>query len=82
VVARLDAGAIVDEVNDADGRTVSVRYERCPAGWQAAFELAHPEVPDLSVVHRLVADTLADAKAAVPSAIAYLLGTPVDRPLL
>jgi hypothetical protein len=81
VVPRLDAGAIVDEVVGGDGRSVTVRYERCPAGWQAAFELAHPEVSDLSVVHRLVADTLSDAKAAVPGAIAYLLGTPVDRPL-
>jgi hypothetical protein len=81
VAARLDGGAIVDDVTDPDGRTVSVRYERCPAGWQAAFELGHPDVRDLAVVHRLVAETLADAKAAVPGAIAYLMGTPVDRPL-
>jgi hypothetical protein len=81
VAARLDGGAIVDEVTDPDGRTVSVRFERCPAGWQAAFELGHPEVSDLAVVHRLVAETLADAKAAVPGAIAFLMGTPVDRPL-
>jgi hypothetical protein len=81
VAARLDAGAIVDDVTAGDGRHVSVRFERCPAGWQAAFELAHPEVADLTVVHRLVAESLADARAAVPGAIAYLLGTPVDEPL-
>lgn len=81
VAARLDGGAIVDDVAAPDGRIVSVRFERCPAGWQAAFELGHPEVRDLAVVHRLVADSLAHAKAAVPSAIAYLLGTPVDHPI-
>jgi hypothetical protein len=81
VGARLDAGAIVDEVIAEDGRVVSVRFERCPAGWQAAFELSHPEVDDLSVVHRLVTDTLGEAKATVPNAIAFLLGTPVDRPI-
>jgi len=76
VVARLDAGAIVDEVVAPDGRTVSVRFERCPAGWQAAFELSHPEVDDVTVVHRLVAETLPQARESVPQAIAYLLGTP------
>jgi hypothetical protein len=81
VGARLDGGAIVDEVVTSDGRVVSVRFERCPAGWQAAFELTHPEVDDLAVAHRLVTDTLSEAKASVPEAIAYLLGTPVDRPI-
>jgi hypothetical protein len=80
VGARLDAGAIVDDVTTEDGRKISVRFERCPAGWQAAFELTHPEVDDLAVVHRLVTDTLAEAKASVPQAIAFLLGTPIDRP--
>jgi hypothetical protein len=81
VTARLDAGAIVDEVTTSDGHIVSVRYERCPAGWQAAFELSHPEVDDLAVVHRLVTDTLAEAKASVPPAISFLMGTPIDRPI-
>lgn len=81
MVARLDAGSIVDDVVAEDGRHVSVRFDRCPAGWQASFELTHPEVDDLAVVHRLVAETLADAKAAVPQAVTYLLGTPVDEPL-
>jgi hypothetical protein len=81
VAARLDAGAILDEVFTEDGRAVSVRYERCPAGWQAAFELSQPGVDDLAVVHRLVTDTLGQARASVPSAIAFLLGIPIDRPI-
>jgi hypothetical protein len=81
VGARLDAGAIVDEVVAEDGSVVQVRYERCPAGWQASFELRHPDVGDLAVVHRLVNDTLAEAKATVPNAIAFLKGRPVDDDL-
>jgi hypothetical protein len=81
VGARLDAGAIVDEVVAGDGSIVKVRFERCPAGWQASFELSHPDVNDLSVVHRLVTDTLGQAKATVPAAIAFLMGRPVDDPL-
>jgi hypothetical protein len=81
MVARLDAGGIVDEIT-ADDRSVAVRFDRCPAGWQATFELTHPEVEDLAVVHRLVAPTLAEAKAAVPNAVKFLLGTPIDEPLL
>jgi hypothetical protein len=80
-VTRLSAGGILDEVVAEDGHRVSVRYERCAAGWQAAFELTHPEAADVAVVHRLVTDTLAEAKAAVPAAIAFLMGSPVDRPL-
>jgi hypothetical protein len=81
VAARLDGGAILDEISTDDGYTVTVRYERCPAGWQAAFELTHPEVDDLAVMHRLVSDSLSEAKASVPKAIAYLRGTPVDPPI-
>ena len=81
MVARLDAGSIVDEIELEGGNHLSARFERCPAGWQASFELTHPEVDDLSVVHRLVAETLPEAKAAVPHAVAYLLGTPIDEPL-
>ncbi|MBV9871826.1 MAG: hypothetical protein JO214_14495 [Frankiaceae bacterium] len=81
-MARLEAGAIVDEVTLCDGFVITVRYERCPAGWQAAFELTHPDVNDLAVIHRLVSDTLAEAKAAVPSAVEFLRGTPIDRPLV
>jgi hypothetical protein len=80
VGARLDGGAIIDEITVEGERSVTVRYERCPAGWQATFELTHPEVDDLSVKHRLVSDTLAQAKASVPDAILYLTGTPVDGP--
>jgi hypothetical protein len=80
-VTRLDAGGILDEVVADSGHRIRVRYERCPAGWQAAFELTHPEAADVAVVHRLVTDTLAEAKAAVPAAIAFLMGAPVDRPI-
>jgi hypothetical protein len=79
--ARLEAGGIVDEITTDDGVQVSVRYERCPVGWQAAFELSHPDVDGLAVVHRLVADSLAEARGAVPAAVSYLLGAPVDRPI-
>jgi len=81
VGARLDAGAIVDEVVADDGSIVNVRFERCPAGWQASFELSHPDVADLAVVHRLVTDSLSEAKATVPAAIAFLLGRPIDEPI-
>jgi hypothetical protein len=80
VGARLDAGAIVDEVVTEDGRVVRVRFERCPAGWQAAFELSHPDVCDLVVTHRLVADSLGAAKAMVPAAVSFLVGNPLDHP--
>ncbi len=79
--ARLDSGAIVDEVIAGDGRVVRVRFERCPAGWQAAFELSHPDVSDLVVTHRLVAESLSAAKAMVPAAVSFLVGRPVDEPL-
>jgi hypothetical protein len=79
VGARLDAGAIVDEVV-VSGMRVQVRYERCPAGWQAAFDLRHPDVDGLAVTHRLVAESLGDAKTVVPAAIAFLIGRPVDDP--
>ena len=81
MTARLDAGGIVDEIAIDGGRLLTVRFDRCPAGWQASFELTHPEVDDLAVSHRLVASTLAEAKAAVPAAVSYLSGTPLDEPL-
>ena len=55
-----------------------VRFERCPAGWQASFELHDPSVDDLAICHRLVAPTLRDARVAVPQAIGFLLGYPVE----
>jgi hypothetical protein len=77
---RLETGAIVDDVAVED-LVVTVRFERCAAGWRAAFELAHPST-DLVVIHRLVAPTLAAARAAVPPAVEFLCGAPVDEPLL
>ncbi len=81
MAARLDAGGIVDELTLDDGQVVSVRFDRCLAGWQASFELSHPEADDLAVVHRLVASSLPAAKAAIPAAVSYLCGTPLDVPL-
>ncbi|HTR69437.1 MAG TPA: hypothetical protein VMH41_04325 [Mycobacteriales bacterium] len=78
VGGRLDAGAIVDDIALPDGRHISVRFERCPVGWQASFELSHPDADGVAIVHRLVSETLADARATVPHAVAYLLGTPLD----
>jgi hypothetical protein len=75
---RLAGGAIVDDIVTDDGRQITVAFERCPAGWQATFELTHPEVDDLAVVHRLVSATLAEARSSVPHAIAYLSGIPLD----
>lgn len=80
MAARLELGSIVDDIDVGD-EVVTARFERCPAGWQASFELSHPEVTDLSVVHRLTAESLAEAKTAVPHAVTYLRGCPVDEPL-
>lgn len=80
MASRLDAGAIVDEIVTDEGLTVTVRYERCVAGWQASFELGHPDADDLAVVHRLVTTSLSEAKASVPAAVSFLLGAPIDRP--
>jgi hypothetical protein len=79
VTSRLEAGGIVDEVMVDGDLPLSVRFERCPAGWQASFSLDHPVETDLTIVHRLVAPTLAEARAAVPAAVVYLLGTPIDE---
>ena len=76
--SRLVGGAICDVVEGPGGMRTEVRLARCPSGWQATFEVTSPDVPDVAVVHRLVAPTLAEAKVAVPQAIAFLLGTPID----
>jgi hypothetical protein len=78
MTARLAEGAIVDELDVPGVGPVTARFSRCPAGWQAAFELHDPAVCDLAVVHRLVAPTLREARAAVPEAAAYLLGRPAS----
>ena len=81
MVARLETGAIVDDVVVDAGRRVSVRFARCPAGWEASFELTHDAVAELAVVHRLVAPSLREAKVAVPRAVSYLTGSPVEAPV-
>jgi hypothetical protein len=78
VVTRLDAGAIVDEVDVVGVGAVPVRIARCPAGWQASFEVRDPAAPDLAVVHRLVAGSPREARREVAAAVLFLLGKPVD----
>ncbi len=79
---RLDAGSIAEDVVLAGVGVVSVRYERCTAGWQAAFTIPCPDVDDLAVVHRFVAPTLHEARRTLPTAVAFLLGRPIDRPFV
>ena len=71
-------GAIWDVAVGPHDRLTKVKLQRCPAGWEASFQLADPAVPDLCVVHRLVAPTMREAKAAVPRAISFLLGNPLE----
>jgi hypothetical protein len=75
---RLAAGAVEEDVTVACAGDVSVRYERTTDGWTAEFTVRTPAVPDLVVVHRLVAPTLAEARRLVPAAVAFLSGEPVD----
>jgi len=75
---RLDAGGVAEVLELPGAGAVPVRYERCPSGWSARFTLTDPEVEDISVVHRLVASSLREARRAVPAAVAFLRGEPVD----
>ena len=79
---QLDGGAIVDDVVVDDVGVVPVRIARCPAGWQATFELRDPKVPDLAVLHRLVAPSVREARRAVAAAVPFLLGRPGATPPL
>ncbi|HEX3907270.1 MAG TPA: hypothetical protein VHW92_05000 [Mycobacteriales bacterium] len=78
MLTRLEAGGIVEDVVVDGDLSLSVRFEKCPAGWQASFSLTHPAADDIAIVHRLVAPSLAEARSSVPPAVIYLLGTPVD----
>ena len=80
-VIRLDAGVVYDEIDVPGVGPVEVRLQRCPAGWQAAFDLRDPMTSELAVVHRLVAPTYREARGNVPQAVAFLLGRPVDAPV-
>jgi hypothetical protein len=75
---RLAAGAVEEDVTVACAGDVSVRYERSGDGWSAEFTVRTPAVPDLAVVHRLVAPSLGEARRLVPAAVAFLSGEPVD----
>ena len=80
-MSRLEAGTVVGEIDVPGIGVVPVRVQRCPAGWQATFEVREPAISDLAVVHKLVAPTYREAKAAVPQAIEFLLGRAVDTPV-
>ena len=80
-MSRVEAGAVVGEIDVPGIGVVPVRVQRCPAGWQATFEVREPTISDLAVVHKLVAPTYREAKAAVPQAIEFLLGRPVGTPV-
>ncbi len=71
---RLAGGGVEEEIDVEGIGAVSVRYERCAGGWQAAFTVTHPTTPDLGIVHRLTAGSLAEARRTVPSAALYLAG--------
>lgn len=75
---RIEAGAAVDEFGvDGIGLVVS-RYQRSADGWTATFTIVAEGVEDLALVHRLSAPTLAEARRAVPRAVALLAGRSVD----
>jgi len=80
-MSRLEAGTVVGEIDVPGIGVVPLRVQRCPAGWQATFEVRDPAISDLAVVHKLVAPTYREAKAAVPQAIEFLLGRPVGTPV-
>src|SRR4051794_34510389 len=80
-VIRLEAGVVHDQVDVPGVGAVDVQFQRCPAGWQASFELRDPATSDLAVVHRLVAPSYREARGTVPQAVAFLLGRPVDAPV-
>jgi hypothetical protein len=73
----LDAGAIVDEFDIEGIGLLRARYSRDVDGWTATFRLRTPD-DDLSVCHKLIAPTLADARRAVPLAAAFLAGEAID----
>ena len=76
------SGGVEEDLDVRGVGRVSVRYQRCPAGWQATFSIEAPAPAELALVHRLVADSLTEARRMVPSAAQFLLGQPVDEPFL
>ncbi len=74
----IDAGGLVEVLDCAPVGALAVTYARCPDGWLAEFRVSSPEVDDLVVVHRLTAPTLGAARRAVPPAVAFLAGEPID----
>ena len=62
-MTRLEAGAVLDEVDVPGVGPVPVRVQRCPAGWQATFEVRDAATSELTVTHKLVAPTLVRSQA-------------------
>jgi len=79
-MVHLEAGAIVDTVDLEDLGVLTARYSRGIDGWTATFRLSASADDDLTICHRLVAPTLADARRAVPLAAAFLAGEQIDDP--
>ncbi|HVE62679.1 MAG TPA: hypothetical protein VNB94_02595 [Mycobacteriales bacterium] len=80
---RIEAGGVVEQLDCAPLGVLTVSYARCDDGWLAEFTVspgvgAHDAVNDLAVIHRLTAPTLGAARRAVPPAVAYLAGEPLD----
>lgn len=80
--ARLEGGAIHDEVVVPGVGVVPVEFRRCTAGWQVTMELPDPVAAGATVVHRLVSPSRREAKAAVPLAAAFLLDVAGERPVV
>jgi hypothetical protein len=79
---RVAAGAVHEDlVLDGTG-TVEAAYSRDGDGWVAHFTVRVAGVADLAVTHCLHAPSLAEARAAVPPAAAFLAGQPVGPPPL
>lgn len=75
---RIEAGGVIEVLDCAPVGQLAVTYARCDDGWLAQFTVTSTEVDDLAVVHRLTAPTLGAARRAVPSAVAFLAGEPID----
>jgi len=73
----IEAGEVVEVLHCAPVGELAVTYARCDDGWLAQFTVSSPDV-DLAVVHRLTAPSLREARRAVPPAVAFLSGAPVD----
>lgn len=74
----MEAGAVVDEFDLPGIGQVVARHTRLRAsdsdGWACMFTVVATGNSDLSVVHRLSAPTLAEARRSVRHAVEFLAG--------